>query len=235
VIRRRARKPFSHADSARTGGSGPAIDLFNRRHGRVGHLFQGRYKAILVERESHLLELVRYVVLNPVRAGACASPEEWRWSSYRATAGLEPAPSFLDVDTVLAPFGRARGRAQERYRAYVAEGLGAAPFGDLRGGVVLGGEDFVARHAPGMAAHREVPRAQRQPLRPSLAELFASAGEGAIVLAYREHGYRLAEIAEHLAVHYATVSRRLRLLEEGRPLPPRRARRGGSGGREPMS
>ena len=207
--------------------NGVATQAFNRRHRRVGHLFQGRYKAFLVERESHLLELVRYVVLNPVRAKACASPEEWRWSSYRASAGLEPAPSFLDVDWILAQFGRARARAQERYRAYVAEGLDAAPFGDLRGGVFVGGEDFVARHAPAMSQEREVPRAQRQPLRPSLVELFAVAGEQAMVAAHREHGYRLAEIAEHLGVHYATVSRRLRLLEGGRPLPPRRARRRG--------
>ena len=206
--------------------NGVATQAFNRRHRRVGHLLQGRYKAILVERESHLLELARYVVLNPVRAKACASPEEWRWSSYRATAGLEPAPSFLDVDWILAQFGQGRRRAQERYRAHVAEGLSAAPFGDLRGGVFLGGEDFVARHAPAMAQEREVPRAQRQPLRPSLAELFAAGGERAMVAAHREHGYRLAEIAEQLG-HYATVSRRLRLLEEGRPLPPRRRRRRG--------
>ena len=207
--------------------NGVATQAYNRRHRRVGHLFQGRYKAILVERESHLLELARYVVLNPVRAKACASPEEWRWSSYRATAGLEPAPSFLDVDWILAQFGQGRRRAQERYRVHVAEGLGAAPFGDLRGGVFLGGEDFVARHAPAMAQEHEVPRSQRQPLRPSLAELFAAGGEQAMVAAHREHGYRLAEIAEQLGVHYATVSRRLRLLEEGHPLPPRRRRHRG--------
>ena len=68
----------------------------NRTHGRVGHLFQGRFKGILVEKESHLLELARYVVMNPVRAGMVATPEDWRWGSYRATAGLK-APAQQSV------------------------------------------------------------------------------------------------------------------------------------------
>ena len=64
----------------------------NRRHGRVGHLFQGRFKAILVDSDAYLLELARYVVLNPVRAGMVKKPDGWAWSSYRASLGLEPAP-----------------------------------------------------------------------------------------------------------------------------------------------
>src|SRR5207247_381934 len=68
--------------------NGVYTQRFNRRHGRVGHIFQGRFKAILVERESYLLELCRYLVLNPVRAGIVRQPERYRWSSYRATAGL---------------------------------------------------------------------------------------------------------------------------------------------------
>ncbi|HQO82913.1 MAG TPA: transposase [Synergistales bacterium] len=70
---------------------------FNRRHERVGHVLQGRYKSILVERDSHLLELTRYVVLNPVRSGFVRSPEEWPWSSYRAMAVFELAPEFLET------------------------------------------------------------------------------------------------------------------------------------------
>jgi REP element-mobilizing transposase RayT len=71
---------------------------FNRRHMRVGHVLQGRFKSIVVEKESHLLELARYVVLNPVRAKMVRSARDWPWSSYRATAGLGVAPPFLDVD-----------------------------------------------------------------------------------------------------------------------------------------
>jgi len=71
---------------------------FNRQHGRVGHVFQGRYKAILVDREPYLLELIRYVVLNPVRAGMVTSPEQWRWSSYQATVGQAPTPDWLATE-----------------------------------------------------------------------------------------------------------------------------------------
>ena len=71
---------------------------FNRRHNRVGHLFQGRFKAILVERDSHLLELCRYIVLNPARVKSSAKASTWKWSSYRATAGLASVPEFLHTD-----------------------------------------------------------------------------------------------------------------------------------------
>lgn len=100
----------------------------NKRHRRVGHPFQGRYTAILVEKEPHLLELCRYVVLNPTRAKACRVAGDWRWSSYRATAGLAPVPEFLTVTWVLGHFGHRRRLAQARYRAFVRDGLGRQPW-----------------------------------------------------------------------------------------------------------
>lgn len=75
---------------------------FNRRHGMVGHLFQGRYKAILVQKEAHLLELSRYVVLNPVRAKMVSRPEDWNWSSYVAVMSGRHAPGWLDTDWLWA-------------------------------------------------------------------------------------------------------------------------------------
>jgi REP element-mobilizing transposase RayT len=78
---------------------------FNERHGRTGHLFGSRYRSILIEDARYLLAVCRYVVLNPVRAGICDLPEDWPWSSYRATAGLEPTPRFLTTETVLAEAG----------------------------------------------------------------------------------------------------------------------------------
>src|SRR5712692_7942277 len=77
--------------------NGLYAQAFNRRHKRAGHLYQGRFKAILVEKDSHLLELVRYVVLNPVRAGLATSAKDWPWSSYRGTAGLARAPEWLQT------------------------------------------------------------------------------------------------------------------------------------------
>ncbi|WP_238400354.1 transposase [Legionella bononiensis] len=77
---------------------------FNRIHHRVGHVFQGRFKAILVDKDSYLLELSRYIVLNPVRAKMVTSPHEWKWSSYLATVLKEPKPNWLYVDKILCLF-----------------------------------------------------------------------------------------------------------------------------------
>lgn len=192
--------------------NGLYTQAFNRRHSRVGHLFQGRYKAILVEREAHLLELCRYVVLNPLRVNARRRVENWKWSSYRATAGLAPVPEFLTVEWVLRQFGRTRGEAQARYRAFVTAGLGNCPWQHLRGQIYLGDEEFARRQPRPAEDLKEVPRVQRQPAKPALEEIFREP-ERAIARAYREHGYRMSEIANFLGVHYATVSRRLRKLE----------------------
>ena len=90
--------------------NGVFTQRFNRAHQRVGHVFQGRYKSILVERDAYLLELARYVVLNPVRARMVRTADEWPWSSYRATSGLSSAPNWLNVTWTLAAFGQRRGR-----------------------------------------------------------------------------------------------------------------------------
>jgi REP element-mobilizing transposase RayT len=94
---------------------------FNTRYSQVGHVFQGPFSCELVHRDEHFLECCRYIALNPVRAGLCRHPGDWRWSSYRALAGLEPAPSFLHVDFVHAMFGGAAG-----YRAFVLAGVEAS-------------------------------------------------------------------------------------------------------------
>src|SRR5258706_11079436 len=98
---------------------------FNRRHGRSGHLLEGRYKAILVDKDAYLLELSRYIVLNPVKAKAATRPEQWKWSNYRATAGLVDTPSWLEVDWTLEQFGTSRASAREKHRKFVSEGKGA--------------------------------------------------------------------------------------------------------------
>jgi hypothetical protein len=147
---------------------------FNRRHGRVGHVLQGRYQAILVDRDSHLLELCRYVVLNPLRAGLVGRARDWRWSSYRATAGAAAAPAWLQAGWVLGSFGGAPAAARRAYRRFVAEGVGAAsPWQDLRGGIWLGPEAFRARMQRRLsgAAAKDIPAAQRQPSRPTATEV----------------------------------------------------------------
>jgi REP element-mobilizing transposase RayT len=106
--------------------NGTYAQAFNRDQGRSGHLFQGRFHSVLIEWEGQLRESERYTVLNRVRAKACSRPEDWKWSSYPASAGLVPRPAFLTVDVTLAPFGDPRDRAtRARYRAFIAEGTQA--------------------------------------------------------------------------------------------------------------
>jgi putative transposase len=107
----------------------------DRRYGRSGHLVQNRFYSHEVESEDHLLELCRYVVLNPVRAGLCHSPADWPWSSYRATAGFEPPHPFLVTDGLLDFFGTRQRAAQRSYRDFVRDGISDSvptPAEDLR-------------------------------------------------------------------------------------------------------
>jgi putative transposase len=182
---------------------------FNLRHRRCGHVFQARYRSILIEKESHLLEACRYVVLNPVRAGICAHPRDYRWSSYRATAGLSPSPRFLCTDWILAQFGATRRLAQARYSEYVAEAIGEAVAERIRG-ERLGTDEFLRTTFGFEPPIPEIPREQVEPIPPSLEEIFRAHADLPVLTAYQRHGYSIREIAEHLGCHYSTVSRRLR-------------------------
>jgi putative transposase len=177
--------------------NGVYTQAFNRRHGRVGHVFQGRYKAILVDKDSYAQELCRYIVLNPVRAGIVKRPQDWRWSSYRATAGQSAAPIWLDADWVLRQFGHATRRAQQAYRRFVNAGIGqASPWVHLRGQIWLGEKEFLERMeklAQGKAVSN-VPKAQQRPLRLNAAEI-----QSKVKHAYRIDEARLSRRENQLA------------------------------------
>jgi len=102
--------------------NGRYAQWFNRRHGLTGHLFQGRFHSALVETDWHALELSRYIILNPVRAGLAALPEAWKWSSFRAAIGAARRPAFLTTSWLLELFGPDTGRARERYRTFARDG-----------------------------------------------------------------------------------------------------------------
>ena len=185
----------------------------NRRHHRVGHVFQGRYKAILVQKEAYLLELARYVVLNPVRGGMVRSARDWPWSSYRATAGWSEAPSWLTIDWLLSAFGARRKAAMEAYRRFVSEGKGSSsPWEELKRQVYLGDEAFVDRmlaSLDGDAPLAEVPSTQHRPPPKPLAH-YAQVNrerDTAIVAAYRSGGYSMKAIGDHFGLHYSMISR----------------------------
>ncbi len=219
--------------------NGVYTQAFNRGHDCVGHLFQGRYKSILVERESYLMELCRYVVLNPVRAGFAARVEDWRWSSYRATGlGAKP-PAWLDAASVLARFGGAGAAARAAYRRFVREGLGApSPWENLRGQIWLGGEAF---HDAMQRRLRErstgdIAEAQRRPTRPDGAEVLAAVAtafgipEAPLLARHDSNAYRAAafllrraanlplrEVAALFSVSPSRISRIQRDIERGVP------------------
>ncbi|HEU5163040.1 MAG TPA: hypothetical protein VFV54_07840, partial [Thermoanaerobaculia bacterium] len=153
--------------------NGRYAQKFNKRHKRVGHLFQGRFHAELVEKQSHLLELARYVVLNPVRAGIVDRPEDYRWSSYRATVGLEAAPSWLTSSWIISQFGSDPARAIHSYVKFVDAGVGIerSPWDDLVGQIFLGSEAWIKEMRARVDAEprsTENPRAQRQIARPTM-------------------------------------------------------------------
>jgi len=198
--------------------NGVYTQSFNRRHKRVGHIFQGRFKSILVERDSYLLALCRYVVLNPVRGGMVKDPGQYRWSSYRATAGLTKRPSFLTIDWILQQFGKKRAEAQRRYRQFVASGMGEpSPWGQLKAQCILGGREFIESFAPTLQERSdltEIPKRERFASRPPLDQLFGNMTarsraerNKAIRRAHLEYGYTLTEIARYVGIHCTTVSR----------------------------
>lgn len=151
--------------------NGVYTQFFNRRHNLVGHVLQGRYKSVIVDRDAYLLELARYIVLNPVRAGLVRDAKDWPWSSYRGTAGLAPVPHWLSVDAIAGQFGDHSVVAQQVYRDFVRDGVRApSPWGELQGQSYLGGESFL-REIKGLLADgpykRSVARAQCDLARPS--------------------------------------------------------------------
>lgn len=191
----------------------------NRRHGKVGHVFQGRFKSIIVEKEAHLLELCRYVVLNPVRANVCTHPGDWLWSSYIATSSGKLIPDFLATDWVLQQFSKQKKRGRKLYAEFVAEGgkKREKPWDKLKGQVFLGGESFIKKIQNSLTDKKgnvEIPRKQRLIGRITLPEIIPnsifrdkSVRNTAILEAHLNHGYTLKEIAEHIGIHYTTVSK----------------------------
>ncbi|MBK9426861.1 MAG: transposase [Gammaproteobacteria bacterium] len=188
----------------------------NRRHGRMGHLFQGRFKAILIDKDSYLLELTRYVVLNPVRAKRVRHPGKYTWSSYGAMVGEAPAPDWLATDGLLAQFGKRRAEARQRYSRFVAEGMSKGSIWEnLRQQIYLGDEKFVTRmqrKAKVEGDELSIPRAQRRKPAPSLAAIAARHRhrDDAIDAAYATGTYSYREIADHFGIHLATVGRIVR-------------------------
>ena len=200
--------------------NGVYTQLFNRVHSRAGHLFQGRYKSILIQKDSHLLEVCRYVVLNPVRAKMVEAPDAWKWSSYRATAGREAGHPCLTTAWVLGQFGGKRSAAEKEYRKFVSWGVGKSLWHEVRGQSILGEEGFADKLVDHLRRHKDIPdipRSQRFADRPGLDKIFTSRRlqdrrkrDRKIAEAVERYGYTQRAIARHLGMHYSYVSLILR-------------------------
>lgn len=188
----------------------------NRKYGRVGHVYQGRYKAILVQKDSYLLELSRYVVLNPIRAQMVNTILDWQWSSYPEMIGAKACPEWLEIDWLLSQFGDKRQLAVQSYINFVREGVGLAPiWGNLKHQVFLGDDNFIAKTQAKIDVGgngndlKEIPRMQRRAVAKALSwyEKNTISRDQAIIKAYASGDYSMKEIADWFGVHYSTVSR----------------------------
>jgi len=175
----------------------------NRRHKRSGHLFQGRYKAILVDRDSYFLELARYIVLNPVRAATAKQPQQWAWSSYGAMIGKSTVPAWLTTDVLLGEFGKSRFWARRKYQQFVEEGVGGESiWKDLKGQIYLGDDDFVEQMRGKLGERDEdvnIPLVQQRAPAPMLSAIrrrYSNRDDG-IRAAYETGAYSYQEIAPH--------------------------------------
>ena len=199
---------------------------FNNKYKRVGHLFQGRYKAILVEKESYLLELSRYIVLNPVRAGIVSQLGEWPWSNYCAIIGKVKKPEFLIIDWILSQFSLDKKKAIEEYKQFVISGYNTEfPYNELVGQIILGSEGFLKKVSNYLSQEskdnmQEVPRKQQLSLLPQLDEIFQEeVGKGTprdniIYMVYYDYNFTMREIGEYLGLHYTTISRVINRCEK---------------------
>lgn len=186
---------------------------FNRLHSRVGHLFQGRFTAILVQKDAYLLELARYIVLNPVRAGLVSTVQDWPWSSYRATVGLAPPQEWLNTARVLSAFDNKRDRAARYFANFVSQGNEAPPvWGALKHQIYLGDDQFVRVTQANISEHaklNEIPRPQKRQAPKPMQEYENMMGSrnDAIIAAHQSGGFSVKEIAEYFDLHYSTVSK----------------------------
>ena len=185
--------------------------LFNRRHARVGHVFQGRYKAILVDRDAYLLELARYITLNPLRAKLCDAPEAWRWNGFSAALGrTDTVMSRRDTHALLHQFSADLDIARVKFRDFVIAGIGRPlTFEAGPNRSIAGGPAFVAHAADHLDAPvaLEVPREDRVFRTLEDFARVEPSRDDAMRAAYACGSYTIQTIARHFGLHAATVSR----------------------------
>ena len=189
---------------------------YNVKRDRVGHMFQGRFKAFLIEEHAYLLNVARYVVLNPVRAKMVMDPENYNWSSYRVLAGISKAPDWLTTTNILRQFSDSRTKAQELYKKYVHEGVGLpSPMIEAGKGGILGSAQFIDEMRDKInekISDKDIVVAKRMEGRPTLQELFEDVKDKkerntTIVLAVCYLHYSAVEVGRLLGLDGSSVAR----------------------------
>lgn len=218
--------------------NGAYTNYFNVKRKRSGHLFQGRYKAILIDADEYAKELSRYIHLNPVRAGMVLRPEDYRWSSYVDYAGGRKSPEWLTKDLILGYFARGK-KGLNNYRRFVEDMMAQeyeSPLNNTVAATILGGEEFVqkitARHVDGKEKHRDLPAVEKLASRPSMDRIVQTvqgvikdeklAVKAGIYFCHRFSGAKLKEIGQRYGIGESAVSqasRRFMLqMEENKAL-----------------
>jgi putative transposase len=202
--------------------NGVYTQRFNSLHASGGSVFQGRFKAILVERNTYLLELCRYIVLNPVRLKAVKNISRYRWSSYPATAGEVQAPTWLYTNWILQQFGKGNTATQRKYAEFVQVGIDLpSQLYRVKAQILLGSVAFVKKMmqylqngVSGKPAKKRIKRLGLPALFPLAVRRDKNLRNKAIEHAYHEYAYTMAEIAEAAKIHFSTVSKVIKLGEQ---------------------
>lgn len=191
---------------------------FNRKHGCVGHVFQGRFHSVLVQRELYLLVLCRYIVLNPIRAGLVNHPGEYTWSSFNEMIGtIKQEPPIIAAELLLSHFGIEPDEARKNYIDFVMDGIDKpSPFSHTVGSTFLGNKEFLSSLESILKPvinRKDISSEQRYAYRPTLSELFEHSKffskefrNKVIFHAYSDYAYRQVDIARHINLHRVTIS-----------------------------
>jgi putative transposase len=189
---------------------------YNKRHETTGHIYEGRYKSFIIESEPYLLQVARYIVLNPVRAEIASSPEEWVWSSYLGMLDSKKSKHYIDKKKILSYFKNSKTDGRNEYRKFIYEGVSAkSPFAEMPEGIILGSDQFkneVCEISKKQEDIKEIKKSDRMIGRPSLLDLFEGIEEKeerdtAIMIARDWCGYSVTEIASHIGLSRGAVSR----------------------------
>lgn len=216
--------------------NGAYTNYFNTKRKRSGHLFQGRYKGILVEADEYALELSRYIHLNPVRIGIVKEPGDYKWSSFQEYAGKRKTPDWMTTAFILGYFDKSEPGARKKYSQFVEEMIGKdheSPLQQMVASTMLGTPDFVAniqkQHLDGKSPHRNLPALKQLKGKPTIDQILEITGsvlnqdeklaaKVAIHICHRYSGRKLKEIGERFGVKESAVSQSSRrfAVEQGK-------------------